>query len=61
MSGLTAEEEADLKQMEADYAKQAPLPKGEVRPERYADFAPGMGDDGKLFPVPAPVAPPKKP
>ena len=39
-----------------------PLGPGEkVRPERFSDFAPGMSDEGELFPVPATSPAPKKP
>lgn len=62
MSPLTPEEEADLKAMEGDFQKPAqPLPPGaKVRPERFSDFAPGMSDEGELFPVPEKAPAPKK-
>ncbi|MCA2979183.1 MAG: hypothetical protein INH41_10665 [Myxococcaceae bacterium] len=48
---LTPEEQAALEKMKAD-VKKAPTapraPPGTVRPERFSDFAPGMGDDGTL-------------
>jgi hypothetical protein len=62
MSDLTAEEEAAVKKMEEDFQKAAaPLkPGAKVRPERFSDFAPGMSDDGELFPVPDVAPAPRK-
>ncbi len=56
---LTPQEQADLEAMEADVAKTplAPVRK-DVRVERFVGDAPGLGADGKLFPVP-PRAPAK--
>lgn len=48
MKPLTPEEEAELRELEADDDAKVPVdPKpGTTRPERFSDFAPGILEDG---------------
>jgi hypothetical protein len=48
---LTKEEEASLAELEAEVARAAPPMPKSARPDRYADFAVGMRDDGTMFPL----------
>ena len=64
---LTSEEQATLERMQAEL-KKAPAPtKKPTRPDRFSDFAPGLGDDGELNEIdpqtglPKVAMPPAKP